>query len=199
VSTQPRRTTSQGVGAVVKAALILWRQVGCFFCFPGGDTNEGRPMIALDVRGFGKRSIEHVVMSFEGALSSEGKLVPEIAERLMKLSICSRLHIVCSDFSPEVESELRSVDSDILRLAPGAQDAQKVELVRKLGPMKVAAVGCGRSDALMLREATLGIAVIGRNGAHPESMAAAQVVCSGIQDALDLLLKPRNLMAVLAR
>ena len=57
----------------------------------------------------------------------------------------------------------------------------------------------GTNDAEMLREAALGIAVIGPEGASGATVAAADLVCRSINDALGLLRDPRVLAATLRR
>ena len=54
-----------------------------------------------------------------------------------------------------------------------------------------------RNDRLMLKEAALGIAVILKEGASAESVAAADVVCTDIVAALELLQNPLRLIATL--
>jgi soluble P-type ATPase len=49
----------------------------------------------------------------------------------------------------------------------------------------------------MLREAALGIAVIGPEGAAATAIAAADVVCRSIGEALELLLDDQALAATL--
>jgi hypothetical protein len=52
-------------------------------------------------------------------------------------------------------------------------------------------------DVLMIREAALGIAVIGPEGASGATVAAADLVCRSILEAFDLLAEPRALAATL--
>lgn len=61
----------------------------------------------------------------------------------------------------------------------------------------VRATGTGCTHAQMLREAALGIAVIQAEGACAVTLSAADVVCSSIADALDLLLHPLRLSATM--
>lgn len=51
----------------------------------------------------------------------------------------------------------------------------------------------------MLRAAGLGIVVIGGEGASGEAARAGTVVARDINSAIDLLLKPRRLVATLRR
>jgi soluble P-type ATPase len=49
----------------------------------------------------------------------------------------------------------------------------------------------------MLKEAAIGIAVVGPEGASAAALQQADVVTRSIIDALDLLLNPRRLVATL--
>jgi soluble P-type ATPase len=58
-------------------------------------------------------------------------------------------------------------------------------------------MGNGRIDVPMLTLARLGIAVVLAEGAAGAALLAADVVCTDIRDALDLLLLPGRLVATL--
>lgn len=50
---------------------------------------------------------------------------------------------------------------------------------------------------MMLHEAALGLVVIQAEGAAQIAVAAADIVSKSIEDALDLLLRPKRLIATL--
>jgi P-type E1-E2 ATPase len=86
------------------------------------------------------------------------------------------------------------------RLETGRPEAaQKADVVRQLGAERVVAVGNGANDADMLREAALGIAIVGPEGLAASALAAAHVVVPTISDALGLLGNPKRLIATLRR
>lgn len=74
---------------------------------------------------------------------------------------------------------------------------EKARALHDLGAGGCAAIGNGANDRTMLATAALGIAVIGPEGAASSAVAAADVVCVSITDALDLLLEDRVLIAAL--
>ena len=156
-------------------------------------------MIEIDVPGWGRRKIEHLVMDYNGCLGMDGKLLAGVDERLPMLSIKLRLHIVTADTFSTVDGQTRAFETALKILGPTTQDRQKVEVVRKLGPLSCVAIGNGRNDVLMLQEAALGIAVIGPEGMASELLGASDVICNDINDALDLLLAPMRLTATLRR
>jgi soluble P-type ATPase len=77
------------------------------------------------------------------------------------------------------------------------QEISKLTYVNGIGAQHSACIGNGRNDRLMLKEAALGIAVILEEGCALETLVAADVVCTGIVSALDLLQKPLRLTATL--
>ena len=156
-------------------------------------------MIEIDVPGWGRRQIEHLVMDFNGCLGLDGQLLEGVEDRLPLLSIRCRLHICTADTFKTVKEQTSRFETALKILHPTSQDQQKAEVVRKLGPLNCAAIGNGRNDVLMLQEAALGIAVIGAEGMACELVAAADVICCDINDALDLLLAPMRLTATLRR
>jgi soluble P-type ATPase len=72
----------------------------------------------------------------------------------------------------------------VLRTEDGPEDEQKARYVAELGKATVAAIGNGRNDRLMLREAALGIAVIGPEGTAGDAVRAAKVVAADPLTAL---------------
>ena len=84
-------------------------------------------------------------------------------------------------------------------LRAGGEDRAKAAYVRRLGAKRVACIGNGRNDRLMLRAAALAIATVQAEGASAGSVAASAVVVNDIRHALDLLLRPRRLIATLRR
>jgi len=156
-------------------------------------------MIEINAPGWGKRQIEHVVLDFNGTLAVDGQLIEGVDNRLPKLSIRARVHICTADFFGTVADETRHFEAALKVLKGTNQSLEKAEFIRRLGPLKVAAVGNGRNDFHMLKEAAVGIAVVGEEGAHPETIAVADVVCAGINQALDLLLHPKRLASTLQR
>ena len=85
----------------------------------------------------------------------------------------------------------------LIVIPPGDQARAKEEYVRQLGADLTVAVGNGRNDRLMLKEAALGIALLQAEGAAVEALMAADVVAPDILAALDLLLAPDGLIATL--
>ena len=154
-------------------------------------------MNAVDIPDFGAFDIEHIVCDFNGTLAADGELLPGVAESLNELARSVQVHIVTADTFGGAERALQGVDCRIHLLRRDDQRHAKLAYLFVLGPQDSIAIGNGRNDVDMLRAAAVGIAVINAEGAAGETLAAADVVCNGIGDALALLHNPKRLLATL--
>jgi P-type E1-E2 ATPase len=157
-------------------------------------------MLHVKIPGRDDLELQHLVLDVNGTLALDGALLTGVAERLDRLSASLQLHLLTADThgrQREIDAELNLRATILTRDAP--EDAQKADYVRRLGARSVAAIGNGVNDGLMLREAALAIAVLGREGLAAAALREADVIAASIEDALDLLLRPRRLAATLRR
>lgn len=151
----------------------------------------------LAIPGFGRLALEHLVLDYNGTLAVDGRLLPGVKSRLERLAHSIGIHVVTADTFGKARSGLRGVNCTLEILRGAGEDRAKAAYVRSLGPSRVACIGNGRNDRLMLRVAAVGIAVLQAEGASAETLAAADLVVPDATDALDLFLHPRRLMASL--
>lgn len=169
-------------------------------------------MLQIDIPGRGKLELAHLVLDLNGTIALDGEVLPGVAERLGTLAESLIIHLVTADTHGQaaaivsrLEEETRHVVGAqhaaplLARIGPGDEVEQKRTLVQRLGAERVVAVGNGANDGAMLRTAALGIAVLGGEGLAVEALHSADVVVASIEDALDLLLHPKRLVATLRR
>ncbi|OFZ97802.1 MAG: ATPase P [Betaproteobacteria bacterium RIFCSPLOWO2_02_FULL_62_17] len=154
-------------------------------------------MIGVDIPGFGSLRVAHLVLDFNGTLAVDGKLLPGVKSRLTRLASDLRIHIITADTFGRARAALSGAPWTLTVLESGSQDRAKAAYVRRLGPARCACIGNGRNDRLMLRKATLGIAIVQAEGAATASILDADIVVNDVRDALDLLLEPARLIATL--
>jgi soluble P-type ATPase len=154
-------------------------------------------MIEIEIPGRSTLRIAHLVLDFNGTLAVDGEPIQEVTERLIRLAAQLEVHVVTADTFGKAAASLEGVPCALSILPPGAQDQAKLELVQGLGADSCACIGNGNNDRLMLKAAALGVAVVLAEGACTATVTAADVVCTGILDALDLLSHPLRLVATL--
>jgi P-type E1-E2 ATPase len=155
-------------------------------------------MIAIDIPGRGAYELVRLVVDVNGTLAEDGELIPGVKERLARLQRDVEILMITADTHGGQQAIDRQLALEALRTASGKPEAwQKAEVVRRLGSDGTVAIGNGANDVLMLKEAAIGIAVVGPEGASTAILTSADVVTHSILDALDLLIIPRRLVATL--
>ena len=154
-------------------------------------------MIEINIPGDRKLRLEHVVLDYNGTIAFDGELIEGVKENLEALADKLQIHVLTADTFGKARSGLEGIKCQISILAPDFQDKGKLEYVKRLGAENAVCVGNGCNDQLMLKEAALGIAVILQEGASVETLGAADIVCTNIVSALELLENPLRLIATL--
>lgn len=153
-----------------------------------------RMSVAIDVPGRAPLALEHLLLDQNGTLTNRGTLIEGVSGRLARLRERLELHVLTADTFGTLDRIVGELGVQGHRIANGAE---KRAFLQALGPRGCAAIGNGANDVAMLNAAALGIAVIGPEGASAAALAAADVVCGSVIDALDLLLNERVLVATL--
>jgi soluble P-type ATPase len=154
-------------------------------------------MIEIRIPDFGHVRAEHLVLDFNGTIACDGVIPGNVRELLQVLSGDVEIHILTADTHGNAAAVCEGLPCGLVVLPEGAQDVSKRDYVRKLGAGRTVCIGNGRNDRLMVKEAAIGIAVIGEEGASTETVAAAHVVCRSAGEALSLLIYPLRLVATL--
>lgn len=154
-------------------------------------------MISVKIPGRKALKIQHIVLDYNGTMATDGKISDEVRILLKEIGHQLKIHVLTADTFGNAQSELNGTDCTLVILAPSQQDKQKEIYLKKLGAKKVVAVGNGRNDERMLKRAAIGIAVIQKEGAAARTVKAADIVCTSITDALEMLLYPLRLTATL--
>jgi soluble P-type ATPase len=154
-------------------------------------------MIEIDIPGYRKLQLAHLVLDHNGTLAVDGVLEPGVRTALETLARDLSIYVVTADTFGKAREQLQGVPCELTILPPGSQDQGKLDFVNRLGAGHTVCIGNGRNDRLMLEAAALGICVMLAEGAAVETLRAADVACNGIVSALELLINPLRLIATL--
>lgn len=154
-------------------------------------------MIEIAIPGYKTLQLKHLVLDYNGTLAVDGELLPGVKDALRGLAKELQVHILTADTFGKVSSRVEGVPCELSILPEENQDEGKLDYVERLGAGQTVCIGNGRNDRLMLKEAGLGIAVILEEGVATETLVAADIVCTSILSALELLTNPLRLTATL--
>ncbi len=153
--------------------------------------------MTFDIPGNKQLIIEHVVLDYNGTIAIDGRIISGVKERINELSEQLDFHVLTADTFGSVRQELSQVNCQVVIIGEENQDESKRAFVEQLGAQNTLSAGNGRNDALMLKEAALGIGILQNEGLNKEAMLAADIICLSIMDVFDFLKKPKRLIATL--
>src|SRR4030042_717217 len=154
-------------------------------------------MINIDIPGWGNIEIENMVLDLNGTIATDGKIPSEVKEKIKSLSDKVKIYILTADTQGTATEESSDIGVELLKVSGEDSTGVKLRVVESLDPTKTVAIGNGNNDHLILKEAALGIAVLGDEGISASAMKNADVIVKNISDALDLFLKPKRLIGTL--
>jgi len=149
----------------------------------------------FEIPGQEPLELKHLVCDYNGTIAEDGVLIPGVAEALNRLADSLTIHVVTADTHGSARYELEGVRCALVIIGNEDQNREKGDFVRSLGSASVVALGNGRNDEEMLREAGLGIALVLTEGAFTRTLVASDLVCRSALDALALFEKPGRLIS----
>lgn len=150
--------------------------------------------LSLQIPGQQQIALEYLLLDMNGTLTQRGEMLDGVAERLAVLRATLDPQLLTADTFGTVAIVSKQLALPATTVGTGTE---KLAVLRRLGPSRCVAIGNGHNDALMLAEAAVGIAIIGPEGCSGRALAASDIVCRSITEALDLVNDPAALAATL--
>lgn len=151
-------------------------------------------MIRLEIPAREAIELHHAVFDLNGTLATDGTFVPGIPDRLRKLSEALSLHILTAGTHGNI-AELEKMVGLAFHLVNSGEE--KVHYVEQLDSRTVIAFGNGTNDTGMLGLAAIGVAILGAEGLSMSALREADLLVRSPIDAIDLVLRPKRLVATL--
>ena len=155
------------------------------------------PKMRIDIPGWGSVDVENIVIDLNGTTATDGRIPLEIKEKIESLSHLAKIYVLTADTQGTADKEVANMSVEAIKIDKEESKQGKFDFLKTLDLEKTVAIGNGSNDQLVLKEAALGIAVLGEEGVSVSAMKNADLVVKNIQNALDLFLKPKRLIATL--
>ncbi len=156
-------------------------------------------MIKVDIPGRGLYELHNLVLDMNGTLAVDG-IIPEQVLRLIEmLSQELTVYLITADTHGKLDSQKDKIAAVIERVRPPGEASQKADFIEKIGVSTCVAIGNGSNDVEMLKKARLAIGVIGGEGCATDAILAADIVVNKPEDALDILINTKRLIATLRK
>lgn len=153
----------------------------------------------IDIPHYKSLALRHLVLDYNGTIARDGTLLDAAKPLLHLLGERYTVHVITSDTFGTVAAQLEGFGVTVTVLKSDDHTGEKAAYIAALGAQTCAAVGNGSNDAQMLEAAALGIALLGDEGCSTQTLMKSDIACKRIEEALELLLNEKRLIATLRR
>jgi soluble P-type ATPase len=154
-------------------------------------------MITINIPGWGNVDVENITLDLNGTIAKDGRIPSDVKKKINLLSEIAKIYVLTADTQGTADEEMRDMNVELVKIPEEDSHKGKFEFLKTLNLERTVAVGNGNNDQAILKEACLGIAVLGDEGLSVSAIKNADIAVKNILDALDLFLKPKRLIATL--
>ena len=141
--------------------------------------------------------LRYLVLDYNGTIAKDGVISESVKERLRKLSEIYDIYVLTADTHGTAKRICEGLPLKIQTFPGNAAAEEKRKIVELLDGKKCIAVGNGRNDLLMCEKAGLSIGIIEAEGAYGKLIANVDICTRSIEEALDVLVMPKRVVATL--
>ena len=156
-------------------------------------------MLNIEIPGYKKLYLEKIVFDLNGTIACGGKLIEGVKEGINRLAQEFEVYILTADTFGTAAELLQDLSAELVVIDSQNGSKFKADFVEKLDRKKVIAVGNGNNDVQMLKNAELGIAVIGQEGTAKGALLGAGLIIRDINDVFAIISNPKRLKATLRK
>ena len=120
----------------------------------------------IEIPNFKNIEILNIVCDYNGTIAKDGIVLPQVKALFQELSKEYKLFVITADTFGSVASQLEGFGVSIKILSSKDHTNEKAEFIKELKEENSIAIGNGNNDALMIKNAGIGIAVLGDEGCH---------------------------------
>ena len=153
----------------------------------------------IEIPNYGEFTINNLAFDFNGTLATGGEVPEKIIKKLDSLTANFKVYILTADTFGTVREMVQELDIEIAIIEKGNGTNFKRDFIQKIGKKETIAIGNGNNDRLMIKEAAIGIALIGNEGAAIDTILNSDLVINNIFDVFTLLEEPERLIASLRK
>jgi len=141
--------------------------------------------------------LTNIVLDYNGTIAKDGVLKDEVKPLLKRLSKAYQVYVITADTFGSVQTQLKDYNVTVKILNSDDHTVEKATFVTSLNAENTVAIGNGNNDALMIQKSAIGIAILGDEGCSSQTLLKSDIASKSIQDALELFLHTKRLIATL--
>ena len=151
----------------------------------------------LEIPGYITYDLKYLLLDYNGTIALDGHMSESVKELIRKISADLDIFVLTADTHGTAADECEGLPVTLKTFPTATAMDSKLEILNSLGADNCCTIGNGRNDLLMCRESALSISVIGEEGCYSKLITQTNITVKTIENGLELLLKPKRLIATL--
>ncbi len=152
-------------------------------------------MMKIIIPEYKTLNLDTLFLDFNGTIAVDGVIPESVKEHLRILADSFQIYVLTADTHGNAKEQCADIPVIVHTFSAGSARDYKKEILKSMGSRHCVAIGNGRNDELMLKEAALSIAVMDKEGACGRTLRVADLCVRSMEEGLELLLYPNRVIA----
>lgn len=151
----------------------------------------------IEIPGYKILDLKYLLLDYNGTIALDGHMSDSVKKLIHEISKDLEIFVLTADTHGTAASECSGLPVTLKTFPSDDAMMSKLEILDTLDRTHCCAIGNGRNDTLMCASAELSICIMGEEGCYSHLMAQTHITVKSIENALELLLKQKRLIATL--
>jgi P-type E1-E2 ATPase len=151
----------------------------------------------IEIPGYKTLNLKYLLLDYNGTIAIDGHLPGTVKKLIRELANEMEIFVLTADTHGTAAAECADLPVTLKTFPSDDAMISKLEIIDSLGRTFCCAIGNGRNDTLMCSAAALSICIMGEEGCCSHLISETHITVKSIENAFELLLKPKRLIATL--
>lgn len=151
----------------------------------------------IEIPGYSTLDLKYLLLDYNGTIALDGLMSESVKKLIIEISSELEVFILTADTHGTAAKECEKLPVTLKTFPTDTAMHSKLDILNFLGADNCCTIGNGRNDLLMCRESALSISVVGEEGCYSKLITQTNITVKSVENALELLLKPKRLIATL--
>lgn len=151
----------------------------------------------IEIPGYKTLDLKYLLLDYNGTIAVDGHLSDSVKELIQEVSKELEIFVLTADTHGTAAAECKGLPVTLKTFPSDDAMMSKLGIIDSLDRTQCCAIGNGRNDTLMCAAAALSICIMGEEGCCSHLINETHITVKSIENAFELLLKPKRLIATL--
>ena len=151
----------------------------------------------IEIPGYKTLDLNYLLLDYNGTIALDGKLSASVKKLICEIATELDVFVLTADTHGTAATECAGLPVSLKTFPSDDAMMSKLAIVDSLDRTRCCAIGNGRNDVLMCASSELSICIMGEEGCYSHLINETHITVKSIENALELLLKPKRLIATL--